>query len=256
MNIWIFGDSYCENFPAHPSWSQTIDNSLTVKNFCKGGTGPIKAFEIFDSKIEDIHIDDCVIFFLSNPYRIDFKTLNDEESYYLQKYIQTGDFTVLNNSDFSSELRIFAHDFRKIFDTELKIMNYKNLAFLKNFSENKKIKTLVFTCFSTIDENCIDYACDIENFNDVNLEKYGLIDMDSEYFKFVNTPLYLVALHENTQKKITDKYRFNANHLSKENNKIIQNIVLNFILNTNYTEIFIENIFSEDIINNKSFVYD
>ena len=53
-------------------------NKETVKNLCKGATGPFTAFKIFYDFLDDMKEEvDKIIFLLSNPYRIPFPFLKN-----------------------------------------------------------------------------------------------------------------------------------------------------------------------------------
>ena len=264
--IYIFGDSFGEITGKNRSewvWPVILEKESNehVKNYCKGGMGPITAFRTFYDKMDIIKENaDKIIFLLSNPYRIPFPFLKNiyhmsDVGYWIHSNsndIRLGsNLTMISEiNDYALNYHMEAFTFKDMMHDELKKINYKNISFLKCISKLKKIKTIVFSCFNNeLDE----YESPSD---DLYLKKHKFTELNDDFFKLYEKPLSQVTLLElknKTEFYYHDKVPEVTCHMHKKNHRIMANIVLNHFYTGNRSEIFFEN-FIEDQ-NTERYIY-
>jgi len=247
VTILIFGDSFSETAENHNynnktdySWPQLLEKETdeNIINYSKGSTGPYYSMSKLYEHIDTFNLnqDDKIVFMLSSQYRIPFSFI---DTLHLQELADFYTYTrKLENSreyfnDFSYELWLVYKTLRD----EIELTNYKNISFLKSLSITKKVKIIVFLCYSHY--GFFTYE---ENYKDPYIEKFNFCDLNDENFKLFEKPLDFVSLEENTIRKNIDTADNNKpNHLDWYNHVILKNIIVNFFYKKEYDENFKKN---------------
>ena len=246
--IYIFGDSFGEvTTKNYSNWIWPIalerESKETVKNLCKGATGPFTAFKIFYDFLDDMKEEvDKIIFLLSNPYRIPFPFLKNISHMPDVGHWIHSDAEMNNIYDYVLNYQMEAFTFKDVMHEELKKINYKNISFLKCISNLKKIKTIVFSCFNN---DLSEYESPSD---DLFLKKIKFTELNDDYFKIYEKPLSQITLLELKNK--TEIYQHDnlpevSCHIHKKNHKILTNVVLNHFYRGNRSEKFFENFIEE-----------
>jgi hypothetical protein len=250
--IYIFGDSFGDPPPDNPNvyvWPNRLKKIENVKNFCKGGTGPLTAFKDFWSVFDDIKQDDKIVFLLSDPFRVPFNFLEDadnsknhqpEVSSYFEDECDT---TIPNPNMDTSYFNKYEREmqsFHYVMKDELDKLNYKNISLLKCLSMTLKIKIMVFVCSERNTPNGDDHrAC-------LNIDKLNFIALNDNYFRLYDTPLAecspdSLGLSELGLANRGIDFDNIACHLCKEDQEIVYNIIMNHFYGGDRSETFHNN---------------
>mgnify|MGYP001204652451 CR=1 FL=1 len=268
--IYIFGDSYGDKkkhwvhnkgrsykFASKgPFWYDYLEEYDKVHNFSKSGTSPYYSFDKFYYCYENklMKRNDKIVFILSSPHRIGNNNLGDlilsrqyQGDYEEQKWFEGNTQDILTTYNYLRR--------------EIDFINFKNVSFLKFFSQLNESKIIVFKAF------------DNESF-DIDTEKYpehlyDLSILNDENFYYYPNILFNITVNEVIKndisiKKTDDWGEVNnsmvdvgrTNHLTDYNHKIFSNIILNFFYNTNFDETFKENFYKKQNINSSEFIYE
>ena len=184
--IYIFGDSYGDKkkhwvhnkgrsykFASKgPFWYDYLEEYDKVHNFSKSGTSPYYSFDKFYYCYENklMKRNDKIVFILSSPHRIGNNTLGDlllsrqyQGDYEEQKWFEGNHQDILTTYNYLRR--------------EIDFINFKNVSFLKFFSQLNESKIIVFKAFDNdsfdIDtEKYPEHLYDLSILNDENFYYY------------------------------------------------------------------------------------
>ena len=135
QEVWLFGDSYCQDSPAvfestkhlinyeFISWPNRLKQNFNLKNFSRGGTGPTWSLNRLNNEIKE-NKDNLkninLVFFISSIWRLDLKFYKDPSDQWLGSKIPALDRTMI---DFGWDIKKFNKEEKKV------IKPYKQNAF-------------------------------------------------------------------------------------------------------------------------------
>jgi len=252
MTIHIYGDSYACRYDEHifnnetgDLWYDIVTDFFEEKTINNGitGSGPYTSMSIFYKHLENniFEENDKIVFMLSSQYRIPhvfLDSLDTEEPVshighdhivYVLRDGQTTEAPALFVNEYSYEIFYVYKTLKEHIDR----FNISSMFFLKQISQFKNLKTIVFMCFPHNDLKKKEFF---------NVNSYNLEYLNDENFHFYSKNLEEVVLNESVTKKQIDTFENNrANHISWENHKILANIIINFFAKTEFDEKFKEN---------------
>ncbi len=234
QEVWLFGDSYCQDSPAifestkysinreFISWPNRLKQNFNLKNFSRGGTGPTWSLYNLNQKINE-NLDNLdkinLIFFVSAIWRLDLKFYSDPSDQCLTTKIPAPDQLMINSG----------WDIFKL-----------------NKEERNSINP--YKCHRKFVKNLWQYYLLTESFQNTELLKIiGNLKLHSELFKKVlvwpifhksSVPIrstdsffYVDNLLFEIEK---DPYGFDPryNHLSEENHTVMFNQLYNWVENS------------------------
>ena len=269
--IYIFGDSYGDenkNSISHndktypfsclgPYWYDYLRTHERTINYSKAGTGPYYSFDKFYSCYEDgtIKKGDKFVFILSSPHRIGNNNLGD---LLLSKH------NIPEQRELEESFEGKPEDIRTVYNylqREVDFINYKNISFLKFFSQLNESKIIVFRAFDnkSFDIDTREYPEDLYDLSILN-------DMDFYLYPKLLFNITVDEVVENDTTKLANWGEFDGdeglldvgrkNHLSEYNHKILSNIIINFFYNTDYDETFKKKFYVKENKNLNEFIYD
>ena len=248
--IYIFGDSYGEDVGSSSAkyiWTQKLREIENVKNFCKGGTGPVDQFKIFWEYKEQIFSSKSnkIVFLLSNPFRLSFDFLkNPGYAKELGDYMISCNHPIVNEystPENFEDYQFLLKTFYGFFGDELFNLNYKNVMTLKCLSMIYKIKIMVFICFTQINPKYVDNICvDDNNMLTENYKRDDFFDilqkLNDYYFRFYSTPLrFYAGDYPDLNSKVKPTLE---QHLFEKDHQIVFNIVSNHLYDKSASEKF------------------
>ena len=274
--IYIFGDSYGDPNKHYvyvngkvrhdfiskgPFWYDSLKEYDEVKNWSESGTGPYFSFDKFYHHFEngELKKEDKIVFILSSPHRIGDNNLGDM----LLSKDTTGENGKWLDGD-SKSIEILKEEIRTVYkylQREIDFLNFKNVTFLKFFSQLNNSKVIVFRAFDnkSFDIDTKDYPEHLYNLSILN---------DANFYYYPRT-LFDVTIKEvikNDLKNICNWSELNVanseidvgrtNHLTEYNHKILSNIIINFFYDTNFDETFKENFYIKQNVVDKEFIYE
>ena len=265
--IFIFGDSYGdpnkrrvmhgnkhhEFISQGPFWYNYLAEYEPTNNYCKSATGPYYSFDKFYHCYENdlLKRGDKIVFILSSPHRIGNNNLGDmvlskSDVEYYNKVREEFDFDV-NNIEVVY----------KILQREIDFINFKNVTFLKFFSQLNESKIIVFRAFDNksfnIDtEEYPEHLYDLSILNDENFYYYPEVLFDITVNELLEKEPQRVHDWGEVNKNKVDVGR--TNHLTEYNHKILSNVILNFFFDTELDETFKKNFYEKQFVN--EFIYD
>ena len=264
MTIRIYGDSYATRYDGHifnnetgDLWYDIVTDFLEEHtiNYGKGGTGPYTSMSIFYKHLENniFEENDKIVFMLSSQYRIPHTFLDRvyrgvPHHDHIVNVLRDGQETetsALFVNEYSYEIFYLYETLKEHIDR----FNISSVFSLKQISQFKNLKTIVFMCFSHNDLKKKEFF---------NVNSYNLEYLNDENFYFYPKNLEEVVLNESIYKKQIDTFENNrANHISWENHKILANIIINFFAKTEFDEKFKENFLTiQPTKDNNSFLYE
>lgn len=276
--IYIFGDSYGDPVKHYvfvnrkvrhdfiskgPFWYDYLKEYDEVKNWSKSGTGPYFSFDKFYNRFEngEIKKEDKIVFILSSPHRIGDNNLGDM---LLSKDTTGENSKWLDGDNKSTNREIQKEEIKTVYkylQREIDFLNFKNVSFLKFFSQLNNSKVIVFRAFDnkSFDIDTKDYPehlYDLSVLNDTNFYYYPRTLFDVTINEVVKNDLKnLFNWNElNTTNSEVDVGR--TNHLTEYNHKILSNIIINFFYDTNFDETFKENFYIKQNVVDKEFIYE
>jgi len=260
--IYFFGDSYVDNEPTteltkkyfgyHDRWYDLISIKMNedFENLGNSGSGPQSAMRKFIKLFEKnaITSNDKVVMVLSNPYRLPMRWSGDENGttitgacQYDEYLVRMEGFPALPEYALTRTQIFCLNEIYTNMKWEFAMMNLKNIQFLNFISHKHKIKTIIFNVFEQ----------GVQNVKEIILTK-KLYETDKDELFFVY-PKSLFEISCNEWKSNTYSGEF-TNHLSKFAHETLSNIVVNYFNNTSLSEVFQENLFHTDKIEN--FIYE
>lgn len=267
--IHIFGDSYGDPIKHHvfvnkkdrhffiskgPFWYDYLEEYDKVQNFSKSGTGPYYSFDRFYNLFEngELKKEDKIVFILSSPHRIGDDNLGD---LILSKDIK------FKNIELSSTNREEIKTVYKYLQREIDFLNFKNISFLKFFSQLNNSKVIVFRAFDNKSFNIDtkdypEHLYDLSILNDTNFYYYPRTLFEVTVKEVVKNNLKGIQNWSelNTDNNEVDVGR--TNHLTEYNHKILSNIIINFFYDTDFDETFKENFYKKQNVVYEEFIYD
>ena len=276
MTIYLFGDSYVENEPAHflnvrdhERWYDILSKRMNEENvnYGQAGEGPIETMEKFQTGLESGYYNenDKFVIALSSPFRIPWKWRRKGRKEDKANQLRADD--ILNSSDFL--FRSFKQElgvglgggvssavmedsyFSGIDDADVKF-NEMQIFTLKSFYDcmhdelsYTNVKNICLLKHISIQNNLPIIVFTVFDWNNTPMEKksnnmsvYNLEYINDDLFYYYPTPLF-----EHSMREWKNKEKMNEgmlNHFSERNHEIVANIICNHFTDSDYSVKFHE----------------
>ena len=226
--VLIFGDSYFDlEFQSNkPNWSWLINlenyankNNFEFINHSRSGMGSHYFFKNYYEY--DLNENDICIFHLTDPYRIDFPSIDENQRHLLTNI----GWNIISSKSYCSDERIqnYYETFQSEIDffyicnaNELEKSIDKNISYLYCESRIKKCKVIIFC-----------YYDDLHEYSSLNDERFFLSDVN--LFRTSALEIKNEQLNDVVNKLKKDR---RVNHFSEENHEIMFEYVRSIMKNS------------------------
>lgn len=176
--IWIFGDSYVDrnyNLNNNNTWPLELEKKYSVKNFGIAGSGPTWSLHklIKERQKRGNCSDITLIFFISEPFRLDLKFLEIRDQSLIYNFLT-------NNNNIKNKIYIqkkkkykkFLPFINELWDQLISTESFKQTELVKIFSSIQLLsksfnKTLIWPCFDLL-------PIDLDNIDNTTVVNYQL----------------------------------------------------------------------------------